>query len=321
MGLTDSLATGAVIVLDGGLATRLEARGHDLSGRLWSARLLLDAPDEVHAAHVDFATAGAQVAITASYQLSFEGLATVGVDEAGTRALVRRSVELARAAMAPSAGWVAASVGPYGASLADGSEYTGTYAVPASARGAGATGGEPLRRFLRDWHSRRLSAIADSGPDLLAVETIPCLDEAEVLIELVARTGIPAWVSVSCVGDRLRSGEPARAAFEMVRGVEAVIACGVNCTTPADAGVLAPIASAASGKPVVLYPNSGETWDPAGRTWTGRAGFQSAEVRAWLGAGAQLVGGCCRVTPDTITDIARVCAVAVAPAPHPRPTP
>lgn len=300
------------LVLDGGLATRLEARGHDLGGELWSARLLLEDPGEVTAAHADFADAGAQIATTASYQVSFEGLARLGIDAAGTAHLLRRSVAVARAAgsSAAGAGWVAASIGPYGATLADGSEYTGRYAVPGTAV-AGAAGG-PLRRFLAGWHRRRLTALLDTEPsgwpDVLALETIPCLAEVEALVEVLAdpavHRGIPAWLAVTCAGDALRSGEPAAAAFTLARDCDAVLAVGVNCTDPADAAALVPLAAEHSGKPVVVYPNSGERWDAVGRRWTGPAAFAAGSVRRWVTDGARLVGGCCRVGPAEIAALA-----------------
>ncbi len=296
MGLTALAAAIAAgpVVLDGGLATRLEARGHDLSGALWSGRLLLERPDEVRAAHADFADAGALVATTASYQLSFEGLAAVGVDPAGTRRLLRRSVEVARDAMA-GRGWVAASIGPYGAALADGSEYTGRYAAPS---------GRALAAFLRDWHARRLTALVEAGPDVLALETVPSLLEAQVLVELAAASGLPAWLSVTCAGARFPSGEPAVQAFSLARGVEAILAVGVNCCDPADATALVGVAARHSGKPVVAYPHSRERWDAVARAWVGEGGLPAQDIRGWVADGARLVGGCCRVTPADIAGVA-----------------
>jgi homocysteine S-methyltransferase len=270
-----------VVVLDGGLATELERRGHDLSSELWSARLLRDEPDEILAAHRAFVAAGAQVAITASYQVSFERLG----DEA--EVLLRRSVELARRA---GADWVAASVGPYGAMLADGSEYRGNYGRSVA----------ELRRF----HRRRLAVLAEAGPDALAVETVPCLAEVEAVLAELADVGVPAWLSLSCVGRWTRAGEPAEEAFAMARDCPAVFAVGVNCTPPADVPDLIALAKARSGKPAVAYPNSGELWDAARRTWTGRSAFDPADLQSWIGEGARLVGGCCRVGPSDIAAIA-----------------
>ena len=187
--LADALAR-EVVVLDGGLATELEHRGHDLSSDLWSARLLAEDPAEISAVHAAYFAAGARLATTASYQASYEGLAAAGYDAAEADALLGRSVDLARAAAVEAqAGdplgrtrWVAASVGPYGAMLAGGEEYTGDY------------GPDMDVTRLRAWHRRRLAVLAAAGPDVLALETVPSLAEAEALVAEVADLGVPAWL-------------------------------------------------------------------------------------------------------------------------------
>jgi homocysteine S-methyltransferase len=285
---------GSTLVLDGGLATRLEARGHDLSSALWSARLLTDAPEEIVAAHRDFFDAGAQVATTASYQASFDGLAAVGIDRAGAIALMRKSVDLADTARRGYDDgvrrWVAASVGPYGAALADGSEYRGDYGLSVAE--------------LRAWHRPRLEVLADAGADVLAMETIPTAVEVEALLAEIAGSGVPAWLSITVSGDRTRAGEPLSEVFAMAVGVEEIVAVGVNCCPASDASAALGRAAAASGKPGVVYPNSGEIWDAQRRCWTGPGTFDAAAVDAWLDAGAVLVGGCCRVSPEAIEQIA-----------------
>jgi homocysteine S-methyltransferase len=294
--IAQALASGPV-VLDGGLATRLEARGNDLSSALWSARLLTDDPDEIAAAHTDFYAAGAQLAISASYQASFEGFAGLGIDRAGAERLMRLSVRLAGRARDefPDAGprWVAASVGPYGAVLADGSEYRGDYGLTVAQ--------------LREWHRPRLAVLADAGADLLAIETIPCAAEAEALLAEIDGTGVPAWLSLSCArsagGLRTRAGEPVAEVFAMAADVAEVVAVGVNCCDAQDAADLVASAVAASGKPGVVYPNSGERWDGHSRRWTGPGTFRPELVAGWIAAGAALVGGCCRVGPEAIAAI------------------
>ncbi|GAA1829223.1 homocysteine S-methyltransferase [Microlunatus capsulatus] len=290
--LAAALAAG-VVVLDGGLATQLEAQGHDLSSDLWSARLLAEEPDAVVAAHAAFFAAGAAVATTASYQASFDGLAAAGVDRAGATALLRLSVTLAqRARDAADDGtprFVAASVGPYGAALADGSEYRGDYGLDVDA--------------LRRWHRPRLEVLAGTDADVLACETVPCLAEAEALVAEMDALGRPGWLSLTCDGTRTRAGEPVEEAFALARGVDAVVAVGVNCTDPGDADALVALAARASGKPVVVYPNSGEGWDAERRRWAGEGTFAPGAVRGWLRDGARLVGGCCRVTPDDIAAV------------------
>jgi homocysteine S-methyltransferase len=297
-----------VVVLDGGLATELERRGHDVSSDLWSARVLRDDPAAVLAAHRAYLSAGAQVITTASYQATFEGFATAGVDRDEAAALLRRSVELARAAIGPEEpAWVAASVGPYGAMLAGGQEYTGEYVDPDwPGRAGGGLGVAELRAF----HRPRLEVLADAGPDALACETVPCLAEAEALLAEVDRLGVPAWLSLTTLpgpdGEPLtRRGEPAAEAFAMAAEVPAVLAVGVNCVAPQ--GVAAAVrtaATASGGRVAVAYPNSGETWDGPSRTWRGRPGFAPDDVAAWTEGGARLVGGCCRVGPEQIAELA-----------------
>jgi len=285
-----------ILVADGGLATELEARGNDLSDPLWSARLLLDAPDQITDAHLAFFRAGAVIATSASYQASFEGFARRGLDRGAAAGLMRRSVDLARAARDQVAGdgrarWVAASAGPYGAALADGSEYRGRY-------------GRSVRD-LTAWHRPRLEVLAEAGPDVLALETVPDVDEAEALMAAVAGLGIPAWLSYSIAAGHTRAGQSLAEAFAVVAGVPEVVAVGVNCCAPADVPAAIAAAREVAGKPVIVYPNSGEEWDARRRAWTGRSGYSAAQPRQWIAAGATIVGGCCRVRPADIAAIAR----------------
>jgi homocysteine S-methyltransferase len=292
-----------VLVADGGLATELEARGHDLSDALWSARLLMDAPDQVKDAHLAFFLAGAAIATSASYQASFTGFARRGLGRRDAAALMRRSVELARAARAELAGdgqprWVAASAGPYGAALADGSEYRGRYGLSV--------------RELAAWHRPRLAALAEAGPDVLALETVPDVDEAEALMAAIAGLGIPAWLSYTIAGQRTRAGQPLSEAFAVAAGRPEVVAVGVNCCAPADVLTAIGAAREATGKPVIVYPNSGEDWDARRRAWTGQSRYSAGQsrqwIRQWIAAGARITGGCCRVGPADIAVIAQTAA-------------
>ncbi|MCX4819932.1 homocysteine S-methyltransferase [Streptomyces sp. NBC_01142] len=281
------------LVLDGGLSNQLRAQGCDLSGALWSARLLADDPQQIEAAHSAYVRAGAQVLITASYQATFEGFARRGVEREEAAGLLARSVELARSAGASAEWevWVAASVGPYGAMLADGSEYRGRYGLSV--------------RELERFHRPRIEALAAAGPDALALETVPDMDEAEALLRAAEGCGVPVWLSYSITGERTRAGQELAQAFALAAGRDEVIAVGVNCCEPGDADRAVELAAAVTGKPVVVYPNSGERWDDAAREWRGRATYDPARVRDWLAAGARLVGGCCRVGPREIAELTR----------------
>ncbi|GAA2083425.1 homocysteine S-methyltransferase [Streptomyces albiaxialis] len=288
MTLAEALS-GGVVLLDGGLSNQLEAQGCDLSDDLWSARLLADGPGEIEAAHAAYVRAGARALITSSYQASFGGFARRGADVAGARRLFRRSVELARAA-GGGAAWVAGSVGPYGAVLADGSEYRGRYGLSV--------------RELAAFHRPRVEALVEAGPDVLALETVPDVDEAEALLRAVEGCGVPVWLSYTVDGPRTRAGQPLEDAFALAAGNGQVLAVGVNCCAAHD--VLPAVETASrvtSGKPVVAYPNSGEGWNAARHTWSGPATFDAGLAPRWAEAGARLIGGCCRVGPAGIAEL------------------
>ncbi|MEU6574283.1 homocysteine S-methyltransferase [Streptomyces sp. NPDC046805] len=295
--LAEALAA-QVVVLDGGLSNQLEAAGHDLSDALWSARLLAERPEAVVEAHLAYFRAGADMATTASYQATFEGFARRGIGRAEAGRLLVLSVELAREAVRRARGegigrplWVAASAGPYGAMLADGSEYRGRYGLSVA----------ELERF----HRPRLEVLAGAAPDVLALETVPDTDEAAALLRAVRGLGVPAWLSYTVDGDRTRAGQPLEEAFALVADADEVIAVGVNCCAPEDAYHAIETAARVTGKPVVVYPNSGESWDAGARAWDGHPTFAAEAAGSWRDAGARLIGGCCRVGPGTIASIAR----------------
>ncbi|HEY8117165.1 MAG TPA: homocysteine S-methyltransferase [Actinomycetota bacterium] len=286
--------THGTLVLDGGLATELVRRGADLRDPLWSAKVLVEDPDAIRRVHEAYFEAGADVAISASYQATFEGLAGRGIERTQAATLMRRSVELARDA-ASGDRFVAASVGPYGAMLGNGAEYTGDYDKDE----------DELVRF----HVPRLEALAEAGPDAFAVETIPSFVEAGALARALERVPeIPAWVSFSCRdGGHVCDGTPIASAVEIVAPAPSVIAVGVNCTSPLHVERLVETISATTDKPVVCYPNRGSFWDRMRKTWTDpprQDARPPLRPLAWREAGASLIGGCCGTTPEDIAAIA-----------------
>ena len=300
-----------ILILDGGLATELERRGHDISGPLWSARLLLDAPGVIEQLHYDYFTAGARCVTSASYQASYEGFAKLGLAAEETTFLLQRSVALAQSARERCAAddrqdsqagvtakgrkrYVAASVGPYGATRHDGSEYHGNYGLSA--------------RELRAFHAARFDVLAESGADLLACETIPSLDEGRALLDLLDDRGdTQAWLSfTSPDGVHTSHGERLTDCAHAADRVESVIAVGVNCVHPRVVATAVKELTRGTDKPIVVYPNSGEQWDARSGQWRGRPhGSHLADLApAWVAAGAGLVGGCCRTGPADIGALA-----------------
>ena len=283
------------VVLDGGLATELERRGADLRDPLWSAKVLVEDPDAIRSVHAAYFEAGADVAISASYQATFEGLAGRGIDRNQAAAMMRRSVELAREA-AGSGRVVAASVGPYGAMLGNGAEYTGDY--------------DRDEDQLVEFHVPRIEALAEAEPDVLAVETIPSFVEARALVRALEKVPeVPAWVSFSCRdGGHICDGTPIGSAVEVVASAPGVVAVGVNCTSPLFVERLVETISDTTGKHIVCYPNRGSFWDPMRKTWTDpprQDARPPLRPLAWKEAGASLIGGCCGTTPDDIAAAAR----------------
>ncbi len=294
------------VLLDGGLASQLELEGHDLDHALWSARLLADDPDAIERAHRAFLDAGADCVISASYQATPQGLRRAGASAAGARALILRSLELAERARdeflaergagpASPAPVVAASIGPYGAYLADGSEYRGDYGVGLAA--------------LVDFHRERFELLAGRA-DLLAIETIPSVTEVEALRELLLEhPGAAAWVSFACRdGAHLADGAPIERAAEALEDLENLVAVGVNCTAPEHVdSLLGRLAARRSGAELLAYPNSGERYEAETKTWSEEPSRSDLPDLAtgWRRRGARLIGGCCRVTAP---DLARIAA-------------
>jgi homocysteine S-methyltransferase len=295
-----------VIILDGALATELEGRGADINDPLWSAKVLMEAPESIRQLHYDYFAAGADVAITASYQASFEGFGARGLSREDAAALMRLSVELANQARDEvlDSGQrdthrprplVAASIGPYGAHLHDGSEYHGNY--PAA------------DKAISDFHLRRMETLLQANPDLLALETIPSLREGELLLRAMEEfPDTVAWLSFSCQDDtRLCHGESFASAMAAANDSSQIVAVGLNCTAPQHVSPLLASAKGYTTKPLLVYPNSGECWVSKGNRWIPGSTSESLAVMAqlWQQEGARLIGGCCRTGVKDIADLAR----------------
>jgi homocysteine S-methyltransferase len=301
------------LVIDGALATELEHRGYNLNDSLWSAKILLEQPEAIKQLHYDYFKAGADCVITASYQATIEGFMKRGLNETEAIDLIKKSVRLAIEArdefwkdeanrIGRSKPFVAASVGPYGAFLADGSEYRGNYGL--------------TEEELMDFHRPRMRALIEAGADpstgsgqaFLACETIPSPIEARALVKLLGGyQGVHAWISFSCRDEaHVCEGEKLEECIRQIESSPQVAAVGVNCTSPRFIPALIREAKKATVKPILVYPNSGESYSAEEKDWNSDPVFESfgEHARDWYEAGARLIGGCCRTTPEDIHVIA-----------------
>jgi len=305
MPLTPFLKQQGFVILDGGLATELENRGHNLNNKLWSASILISHPEEIRDVHLSYLNAGADCITTASYQSTIPGLLEAGVPQQKARSLILKAVDMALEAR--EIFWendkedgtriyplVAASIGPYGAYLADGSEYHGNYGIQRAAQKA--------------FHESRWEIIADSKADLFACETIPSYDEAVILLDLLKSTPDKyAWMSFSCKDEKhISDGTPIAECVDLFNGIDQVVAVGINCTAPKHiSSLLSEIVNRGFIKPIVVYPNSGEIYNSSQKTWEGQPDilqFGTACID-WYKEGATLIGGCCRTGPEHIMAI------------------
>ena len=288
-----------IVILDGSMSRLLEEQGLEINHRLWTALALVEQPEAIYQVHKQYFDAGANVAITASYQATVKSFEDVGYSEKQAIAYIERSVTLAKKAKQDSKGgqakWIAGSIGPYGAYLSDGSEYTGAYQIS--------------DYELKDFHEERIKALNASGVDDLAIETIPRLDELRVILNIIAVINFPVWVSISLKDTaHLANGDSLADFQQLVEQDQNVIAYGINCVSPQLVAPVIENLSVAATKPLVAYPNSGAIFDAVTKTWSEEISVEqvfSTDARCWHQKGAKLIGGCCCSTEHDIARLAR----------------
>ena len=303
--VAQALSQTDTLILDGALATELEARGCDLADTLWSAKVLMENPELIYQVHYDYFASGAHCAITASYQATPQGFAQRGLDEAQSRSLIQQSAVLAQRARddyraesgtaAPLL--VAGSVGPYGAFLANGAEYRGDYALPEAE--------------MKAFHRPRVAALLETGVDLLACETLPSFAEAQALVSLLAEfPDSSAWFSFTLRdANHISDGTPLSEVAALLNAAPQVVAVGINCVALESVTPALRTLQALCDKPLLVYPNSGEQYDATSKTWHSAPSGCTLHDKfpEWQQAGARLIGGCCRTTPQDIAAIAACC--------------
>jgi homocysteine S-methyltransferase len=292
------------LLLDGGLSNELEKQGLDLNHNLWSARILEEEPEAIVKTHLAYLESRAQCITTSSYQATINGFMAIGIDRATSEEYIMRSVHLAEEAIERfmNSGFtgnkplIAASIGPYGAYLADGSEYSGNYGIS--------------DEELRDFHESRIRLMDNSNADFFACETIPSYQEAKVLSEILTNTKKSAWISFSCKDElHINDGTPIAECAALLADHPNVFAVGINCTAPKYvSGLISALKTRSGFKKIVVYPNSGEAYNADSKTWLGMSDHSSFALMAkeWTGLGADIIGGCCRIGPEHIKSIAAI---------------
>ena len=292
------------LLLDGGLSNELERQGCDLNQRLWSAKLLESNPEAIILAHLAYLESGAQCIITSSYQATLPGFMAIGYDQPSASALILKSVQLAEEARSRFMSshphslkpLIAASIGPYGAYLADGSEYRGDYGIS--------------DQDLTNFHEPRIKLLDNSTADILACETIPSFQEARVLSAILKNSNKSAWISFSCKdGKHISDGTPIEKCAAFLAHHPRIFAIGVNCTSPNYISeLIQSIKTKLGDKKIVVYPNSGAVYHAESKTWSGLSDLSSCEVmvKEWMELGADIIGGCCGIGPHQIKAMGKI---------------
>lgn len=293
-----------VLIIDGAFGTELERKGYDINDTLWSAKFLMEKPEAIGEVHKDYLEAGSDCVTTASYQASFEGFMKRGLSEQEAKSLIQSSIKIAqnirdtfwedeKNRLERQKPLVAASVGPYGAYLADGSEFKGNYGLSIEE--------------LIDFHRKRMQTLIEAKPDLLACETIPCLIEAKALCKLLEEfPDTYAWMSFSARdGKHINSGESVKKCAQFLETQKQIVAIGINCTAPQHIESLIDEIKAVSNKPIIVYPNGGSTYNALTKTWDGlsKSATYGKMAHSWYEKGARIIGGCCQTTPEDIAQI------------------
>lgn len=303
--LTKILTKSQLLITDGAAGTHLESMGCDLNDELWTAKVLKDSPELIKQLHRDYFQAGADFGVTVSYQATIEGYMKKGLTKAEAVDLIKASATLLLEAR--DEWWkdegkaanrlfpiTAASIGPYGAFLADGSEYRGDY--------------ELSKDELHLFHQERIKLLWNQGVDLIAAETIPRLDEAMVIAEIVQELDAKCWITFSAKNEsQICNGQDISECIRALEPFDCVVAVGINCTAPKFIGGLIEKINTETTKPIIVYGNLGNYYDPNSKTWCEHDRNEAKSyldyALLWKNLGAKIIGGCCGTTPTEIKQI------------------
>ncbi len=303
----EALKKQKAIIIDGALGTQIQRNGHNVNDSLWSAKFLDENPKVIKDVHIQYLNAGADIIITSSYQASFEGFLKKGFTQEKAVELLKLSINIAIEARDDF--WekcdqqnrikplVAASIGPYGAYLADGSEYSGDYKISDIE--------------LKDFHKKRLEVLIQTKPDIYAFETIPSKNEAKILCDLIEDFNIKnSWISFSAKNENFTNAhDEIVEAIKYLNNCHSLGAVGINCTAPQYIPQLIENIKSSTNKPIVIYPNGGSKYNPITKNWE-KGEISPIEyskmAHLWFEKGATIIGGCCETGPEEIKQIRNI---------------
>ena len=278
-------------LLDGSMSFPMEQLGYNLKNKLWTGKALINNPDLIKDIHKGYIDAGADFISTSTYQISFDRLKNMGYQSEEIKKIFQKSVDIVKDAIEESKLKkeikIVGSFGPYASYDPEASEYIGEY--------------DSTDIEIKKFHLNNIRIIEETDLDIILYETIPCLREIKILSEALSHSTKEIWISITCNEEmEFRDGSSFKDACEIISKIEKITTMGINCFSPLLVKKAIDLLKKYSNKKILIYPNSGEIYNPKERFWTGNNEFNNSMIKNWLSLYPDIIGGCCRIGYDDI---------------------
>jgi homocysteine S-methyltransferase len=278
-------------LLDGSMSFPMEHLGYNLKNKLWTGMALISDPDIIKNIHKDYINAGADYISTSTYQVSYDRLKNMGYQSSEIKKVFQKSVDLVKEAIKESGSKkeikIVGSFGPFASYDPNASEYVGKY---------NSTDDE-----IKNFHLNNINIIEETDLDIILYETIPCLREIKVLSKVLSQTNKEIWISITCNENiEFRDGSSFKEACKIISQIEQITTLGINCFSPLLVEKALKELKKYSNKKTLVYPNSGEQYNPKVKYWSGKNEFNNLMIKNWLSLSPDIIGGCCRVGYNNI---------------------
>ena len=278
-------------LLDGSMSFPLEQLGYNLKNKLWTGMALISDPDIIKNIHKDYINAGADYISTSTYQVSYDRLQNMGYQSSDIKKVFQKSIDLVKEAIKESRSKkeikIVGSFGPFASYDPNASEYVGKY---------NSTDDE-----IKNFHLNNINIIEETDLDIILYETIPCLREIEILSKVLSQTNKEIWISITCNENiEFRDGSSFKEACKIISQIEQITTMGINCFSPLLVEKALKELKKYSNKKTLVYPNSGEKYNPKDKYWSGKNEFNNLMIKNWLSLSPDIIGGCCRVGYNNI---------------------